>query len=47
MYDNVMAFGLYSYDAVWPVGPNIEKWEPDGYGNLLKVSGYQFIRPKE
>ena len=47
MYDNVMAFGLYSFDAVWPVGPKIQEWEPDGYDDLRKVTGFQFIKPRE
>ena len=46
MYDNVMAFGLYSFDAVWPVGPKIQVWEPDGYDDLRKVTGFQFIKPR-
>jgi len=43
-FDNTMAFGLYSFDAVWPVGPNIQEWQPDGFGDLRKITGFQFIQ---
>lgn len=46
MFDNTMAFGLYSFDAVWPVGPKIDPWMPDGFGDLRKVTGFQFIKPR-
>jgi peptide/nickel transport system substrate-binding protein len=46
MSDNVMAFGLYSFNAVWPVGPRIQEWQPSGYADLRKINGYEYIQPR-
>ena len=48
MYDNVFGeTGLYVFDNVWPVGPNIAPW--DGFvkqGDLRQINGYEFIQPR-
>ena len=35
MCDNVMAFALYSYEGLWPVGPKLDPdWAPIGYSDM-------------
>ena len=47
-FDNVFGeTGLYVFDNVWPVGPNIAPW--DGFvkqGDLRQINGYEFIKPR-
>jgi peptide/nickel transport system substrate-binding protein len=48
MFTNSLgAIGLYSYNAVWPVGPNIQEWEPVSYGDIRAPGGYEVIRPRQ
>ena len=30
IFDNAMLMPLYTEAVVWPVGPNIDTWEPQG-----------------
>ena len=48
LFDNaVTAVGLYNFDVVWPVGPNIQPW-PEGvrYRDIRNINGYEFIQPR-
>ncbi len=48
LFDNALtAVGLYSFDVVWPVGPNIQPW-PEGvrYRDIRNINGYEFIRSR-
>ena len=45
MYDNVMAFGLFSYDGIWPVGPRLDlDWEPFDFSEVRSPSGFEYIK---
>ena len=46
LYDNALTgIGLYNFDAVWPVGPNIQPWnEGVRYFDLRNINGYEYIR---
>ncbi len=48
MFDNALTgIGLYNFDVVWPVGPNIEPWlEGVRYRDLRNINGYEYIRPR-
>ena len=44
-YDNVMAFGLYAFDGLWPVGPKLDPvWTPISFSNVLKPMGFEYIK---
>ena len=48
MFENaITGVGLYNFDVVWPVGPNIQPW-PEGvrYRDLRNINGYEYIRPR-
>ena len=48
MFENaITGVGLYNFDVVWPVGPNIHPW-PEGvrYRDLRNINGYEYIRPR-
>lgn len=49
MFENALTgVGLYNFDALWPVGPNIQPWvEGVRYRDLRNINGYEFIRPRE
>ncbi|MFB3097630.1 MAG: ABC transporter substrate-binding protein [Dehalococcoidia bacterium] len=49
MFDNALTgVGLYNFDVVWPVGPNIEPWlEGVRYRDLRNINGYEYIRPRQ
>jgi len=49
VFDNAMTYvGLYAIDAIWPVGPRIEKWSDDvKFTDLRNLNGYEYIRPRE
>ena len=48
MFENALTgVGLYNFDVVWPVGPNIQPW-PEGvrYRDLRNINGYEYIKPR-
>ncbi len=49
MFENaITGIGLYNFDALWPVGPNIQPWvEGVRYRDLRNINGYEYIRPRE
>lgn len=49
LFDNVFgSLAIYTADAVWPVGPNIEAWSQDVKSyDLRAINGYEFIRPRQ
>ena len=48
MFDNALTgVGLYNFDVVWPVGPNIQPWtEGVRYRDLRNINGYEYIKPR-
>ena len=48
LFENaVTAVGLYNFDVVWPVGPNIQPWsEGVRYRDIRNINGYEFIRAR-
>ena len=48
MFENaITGVGLYNFDALWPVGPNIQPWvEGVRYRDLRNINGYEYIRPR-
>ena len=46
MFDNALTgVGLYNFDLVWPVGPNIQPWtEGVWYRDLRNINGYEYIK---
>ena len=45
MYDNVMAFGLYAYDGIWPVGRRLDPvWRPVDFSEVRSPSGFEYIK---
>ena len=46
LFENtITGIGLYNFDAVWPVGPNIQPWpESVRYHDLRNINGYEYIR---
>ena len=45
MFDNVMAFGLYTFDALWPVGPRLDPdWEPLDYSDVRLPNFFEYAR---
>ncbi len=48
MFDNALTgVGLYNFDVIWPVGPNIQPWtEGVRYRDLRNINGYEFIKPR-
>ena len=48
MFDNALTgLGLYNFDVVWPVGPDIQPWlEGVRYRDLRNINGYEYIRPR-
>ena len=48
MYENVMSFGLYSYDAVWPVGQRLDPdWQPVDFSDVRSPSGFEYIKHRK
>ena len=44
-YDNVMAFALYSYDGIWPVGQRLDpQWRPIDFSETKSPSGFEYIK---
>ena len=48
MFDNaITGIGLYNFDSLWPVGPNIQPWiEGVRYRDLRNINGYEYIKPR-
>ena len=48
MFDNALTgVGLYNFDVVWPVGPNIQPWaEGVRCRDLRNINGYEYIKPR-
>ena len=45
MYDNVMAFALYAFDGLWPIGPALDPvWTPYGFSEVRTPSGFEYIK---
>lgn len=45
MFDEVVQPALYSWDAVWPVGPRIEEWtEFVKHTDTRNINGFEFMR---
>ena len=46
LFENAIAgIGLYNFDNLWPVGPNIQPWsEGVCYRDLRNINGYEYIR---
>ncbi|MCH9017240.1 MAG: hypothetical protein IIB89_05700 [Chloroflexi bacterium] len=44
-YDNVMAFALYAFDGLWPIGPALDpNWTPYGFSEVRTPSGFEYIK---
>ena len=48
MFENaITGVGLYNFDSLWPVGPNIQPWiEGVRYRDLRNINGYEYIQPR-
>ena len=48
MFNNaITGVGLYNFDSLWPVGPNIQPWiEGVRYRDLRNINGYEYIQPR-
>ena len=46
LFENaITGIGLYNFDNLWPVGPNIQPWsEGVRYRDLRNINGYEYIR---
>ncbi len=45
MYDNVMSFGIYAHDGIWPVGKRLDpEWTPLGFSEVRSPSGFEYIK---
>ncbi|NQW24511.1 MAG: ABC transporter substrate-binding protein [SAR202 cluster bacterium] len=48
MFDEVVQPALYSWDAVWPVGPRIEDWtEFVKHTDTRNINGFEFMRHRQ
>ena len=48
MYDNVMAFALYSVDGIWPVGARLDReWRPIDFSEVSSPSGFEYIKHRQ
>ncbi|MCH9018074.1 MAG: hypothetical protein IIB89_09980, partial [Chloroflexi bacterium] len=44
-YDNVMAFGLYAFDGIWPVGPKLDPdWTPFSFSETRLPNSFEYIK---
>ena len=44
-YDNVMGFGLYAFDGIWPVGPRLDPdWTPYAYSEPRLPNSFEYIK---
>lgn len=47
-YDNVMAFGLYTFDGIWPVGPKLDPdWTPFSFSETRLPNSFEYIKHKQ
>ena len=48
MFENALTgVGLYNFDALWPMGPDIQPWiEGVRYRDLRNINGYEYIQPR-
>ena len=45
MYDNVMAFALYAFDGIWPVGPALDPdWTPLAFSEPRLPNSFEYIK---
>ncbi len=48
MYDNAMAFAIYSVDGIWPVGKRLDPdWEPIDFSEVSSPSGFEYIKHRQ
>jgi ABC-type transport system substrate-binding protein len=48
IYDNVMAFGLYTIHGIWPVGKRLDpEWRPVDFSELASPQGFEYIKHRE
>ena len=44
-YDNVMGFGLYAYDGIWPVGPALDPdWTPFSFSETRLPNSFEYVK---
>ena len=44
-FDNVMGFGLYAFDGIWPVGPKLDPdWTPFAYSEPRLPNSFEYIK---
>ena len=47
-YDNAMAFALYAFDGIWPVGPKLDPdWTPFGFSKAARPLGFGYIKHRQ
>ncbi|NQW23091.1 MAG: ABC transporter substrate-binding protein [SAR202 cluster bacterium] len=47
MYENVMGFGLYAHDGVWPIGPRVNPdWAPLDYSEVRLATAFEYAKPR-
>ncbi len=48
MYDNVMAFALYSIHGIWPVGARLDpEWRPLDFSELASPQSFEYIKHRQ
>ena len=44
-FDNVMGFGLYAFDGIWPVGEKLDPdWTPFSYSETRLPNSFEYIK---
>ena len=44
-FDNVMGFGIYAFDGIWPVGPKLDpEWTPFAYSEPRLPNSFEYIK---
>ena len=47
IFDNAMASGLYSHDAIWPVGPRLNPvWSPTDWSDVRIPTSFEYAQPR-
>ena len=48
IFDNAMASGLYTHDAIWPVGPRLspDGWEPTDWSEVRTATAFEYVQPR-
>ena len=47
-FDNVMGFGLYAFDGIWPVGPKLDPdWTPYAYSEPRLPNSFEYIKHRK